>query len=47
MYIYEGHMGSLYVSDKALEYEQLYCEICGDSDTLIGCADNRKDAEKL
>ena len=47
MYIYEGHMGSLFVSDEVLDYEQLYCETCGDSDTLIGYADNRKDAERL
>lgn len=47
MYIYDGHMGGLYVSDEALEYEQLHCETCGDSDTLIGYVDNRKDAERL
>lgn len=47
MYIYEGHMRSLFVSDEVLDYEQLYCETCGDSDTLIGYADNREDAERL
>lgn len=47
MYIYEGHMGSLFVSDEVLDYEQLYCETCGDSDTLIGYADNREYAERL
>lgn len=38
MYIYEGHMGSLYTSDYPLEYEDLYCEQCGDSDWLVGFA---------
>ena len=47
MYIYEGHMGGLYISDEVLEYEQLYCETCGDIDTLIGYADSRKEAEDL
>lgn len=47
MYIYEGYMRSLFVSDEVLDYEQLYCETCGDSDTLIGYADNREDAERL
>lgn len=34
MCIYEGHMGWLYSSDELLDYEDLYCETCGDSDTL-------------
>jgi hypothetical protein len=38
MYIYEGHMGSLYTSDRYLDYKDLYCEQCGDSDWLIGNA---------
>lgn len=40
-------MGSLYVSDEVLDYEQLYCETCGDRDTLIGYADSREDAQRL
>ena len=35
MYIYEGHMGSLYVSDYILDYDDLYCEECGDSDWFL------------
>ena len=34
MYIYECHMGGLYTSDEPLDYEDLYCEECGDSDWL-------------
>ena len=44
IYIYEGHLGSLYVSDYELDYDDLYCEECGDSDWLIGHAETRKEA---
>ena len=47
MYIYEGHMGSLYTSDEALDYEDLYCEQCGDSDWLIGYAETKEEAWDL
>lgn len=44
MYIYESHMGSLFVSDDILDYEQTYCEICGDSDFLLGYAEIKEEA---
>lgn len=47
MYIYESHMGGLFVSNEILDYEQTYCEICGDSDWLIGYAENREEAWNL
>ena len=47
MYIYEGHMGSLYVSTYYLDFEDLYCEQCGDSDCFIGCAETKKEAWDL
>ena len=47
MYIYEGHLGSLYTSDRALDYEETYCEICGDSDWLIGYAETKAAAWDL
>ena len=47
MYIYESHMGGLFVSDDELDYEQTYCEICGDSDWLIGYAETREEAWNL
>lgn len=47
MYIYEGHLGSLYASDEYLDYDDLYCEQCGDSDWLIGCAATRAEAWEL
>lgn len=48
MYIYENHLGGgLYTSDYELDYEDLYCEQCGDSDGYIGEADTREEAYEL
>ena len=47
MYIYESHMGGLYTSDEPLDYEDLYCEECGDSDWLVGYAETREGAWNL
>lgn len=47
MYIYEGHMGHLYTSNEELDYEDLYCEQCGDHDWLIGQANTREEAWNL
>ena len=47
MYIYENHMGGLYIAEEELDWEMLYCEQCGDSDSLIGYAETREDAWDL
>lgn len=47
MYIYQSHMGGLFVSDDELDYEQTYCEECGDSDFLLGYAETREEAWNL
>ena len=47
MYIYEGHMGYLYASDRILSYEERHCEQCGDSDWLVGYATTRAAAWEL
>ena len=47
MYIYQSHMGGLYTSDYELDWDDLYCEECGDSDTLIGFANTRKEAWEI
>jgi len=36
MYYYESHLGGIYTAEEALDYEDLYCEECGDSDTVLG-----------
>lgn len=48
MYIYEGHLnGALYTSEEPLDYEDLYCEECGDSDNLVGYAETKEEAWDL
>lgn len=40
IYIYESHLGGLYVENEALDYDLLCCEECGDSDQLLFESDN-------
>jgi hypothetical protein len=40
-------MGGLYASYDELDYEDLYCGQCGDSDWLIGYAGTREQAWNL
>ena len=47
MYIYESHLGNLYTSIYELDYDELYCEQCGDSDWLIGYATTKEEAWNL
>ena len=47
MYIYEGHLGSLYTSDYVFDSEDLYCEQCGDHDWLVGYARTKAEAWDL
>ena len=44
MYIYESHLGGMYSSEYPLDFDDLYCEECGDSDWEIG---NFESAEEL
>lgn len=43
MFIYESHMSGLFTSDYPIDYEQLYCETCGDQDWEIGEFDSAID----
>lgn len=36
MYVYESHLGGVYLSDEIIPFDALYCETCGDSDRLLG-----------
>lgn len=47
MYIYESHLSGLYTSDDNLDFDELYCEKCGDSDWLIGEANTQAEAWEL
>ena len=35
-YLYEGHLGDIYITSHPLDHKSLYCEQCGDSDWLVG-----------
>lgn len=37
VYVYEGHLGGLYTSNDYIPSDELYCELCGDSDWFLGC----------
>ena len=47
MYIYESHMGGVFATDEVLDFDQCYCEECGDSDYLIGQANTVDEAWTL
>lgn len=47
VYIYESHLGGLYVSDKEIPDEDLYCETCNDDDDLIFEMEGKHDIEYL
>ena len=36
MYLYEGHLGTLYLSDRRIPFDDLYCDQCGDFDFCLG-----------
>lgn len=42
-YLYESHLGGIYITDNMLDRDKLYCEDCGDSDWLIGSFETVKD----
>ena len=46
-YIYQGHMGGLYCTDESQDWDDLYCEQCGDSDWELGYADSLEKAWEL
>lgn len=47
MYFYESHMGGFYTSDTILDYEDLYCDQCNDTDWLLGEAHTVKEFLEL
>lgn len=40
-------MGGLFSSEELLDYDDLYCDECGDSDSYIGFASTKEDAWNL
>ena len=47
MFIYRSHMGGLYTTEEEQDWDDLYCETCGDSDRLIGEADSLQETWDL
>ena len=45
-YYYENHMGGWYTSEEELDYEDLYCETCGESDYCLGWYEDDEDFAK-
>lgn len=43
MEVYENHLGGIYFDEKVLDFDDLYCEECGDSDRHLGHADTWDD----
>ena len=43
MFVYENHLGGLYCTDYEKDWDDLYCEQCGDSDWFVGEFDSAKD----
>lgn len=46
VYIYESHLGGLYVEEQEIPWDNLYCETCGDSDQLLFYTDDLEDVAK-
>lgn len=46
-YIYESHLGGLYASGHELEFEDLYCETCGDRDWYVGYVTTKEEMWKI
>lgn len=46
-YLYEGHMGCYYWTQEEREYEDLYCETCGDCDFFLGTFETVEELKEL
>lgn len=46
-YIYESHLGGLYISDEEIPDDDLYCETCGDYDALMFTMEDIYDLQRL
>lgn len=47
LYIYLSHIGALFTSEEELDFDDRYCELCGDYDWFIGCANTKEEARNL
>lgn len=42
-YLYESHLGDIFITDDKLDHHSLYCKQCGDSDWFLGSFETVKD----
>ena len=47
MEVYESHMGGIYLCEEVRPFDDLYCEVCGDSDWHLGHADTWEEVMEL
>ena len=48
VYVYESHLGGgFYTSSEPLDYDELYCDSCGDSDTYCGYYKEREELKEM
>lgn len=47
MEVYESHLGGIFFTEDLLDWEDLYCDECGDSDRHLGCADTWEEVVDL
>lgn len=47
MEVYESHMGGIYFCEEVRPFDDLYCEVCGDSDRHLGHADSWEEVMEL
>lgn len=47
MFIYQGHMGSLFSSNDPIDFNDLYCETCGDFDWELGNVESQEELLQL
>lgn len=47
MYLYESHLGGVYITEEPVDYFYLYCDSCGDSDQFIGFFENEEELKDL
>ena len=46
-YLYESHLGGIYITDEQRDHNDLYCENCGDFDWLVGPFETVRDFWRL
>lgn len=47
MILYESHMGGFFTSEESLDWEDTYCETCGDYDQELGRFENKYELYQL